>query len=94
MIEMPSERWRAFFQGWPAEMPRRGILVTTFDEQIPFSGFLTREDFLVLERQTPDSLGARTIVLAYDVVAGLKITEVVRAKTFQAVGFQGAFSKR
>ena len=89
-----ANSWRDFFRDWPDGLPRRGIVISSFGEQVPFTGFLSRQDLLVLERQTPDSLGARTIVLSYEAVIGLKITDVVKAKTFQAIGFQGAFAKR
>ena len=64
---MPNaiENWRDFFTQWPTDMNRRGIIVTSFGEQIPFSGFWTNSNHLLLERQTPDSLGARTIILEY-----------------------------
>jgi hypothetical protein len=83
------ENWRDFFEQWPAELQRRGILVTAFGEQIPFSGFWTTANLLLLERQTPDSLGARTIVLAFTQITALKIVDVVKPKCFQSLGFEG-----
>ncbi len=43
--------WRDYFRGWPADVDRRGILVTNFDEQIPFDGFLTSDTILLVERR-------------------------------------------
>jgi hypothetical protein len=79
--------WKDVFCRWPAEMPRRGIVVASFGEQIPFSTFSTSETFLLLERQAPDATGARTILLSYDKVLALKIVDVVKARSFQAFGF-------
>ncbi len=30
--------WRDYFLKWPKEMPRRGVLVTSFGEQVPLRG--------------------------------------------------------
>jgi hypothetical protein len=73
---MADTAWKSLFVSWPAELNRRGILVTAFGEQIPFSGFLTAEGLLLLERSTPDSMGARTVMLPYDQVAAIKLTDV------------------
>ena len=54
-----SAAWRDYFLGWPKELPHRGVLVTSFGEQIPFDGFMTTDALLLIERRTPD-----TIVLA------------------------------
>jgi hypothetical protein len=83
------DNWRDFFAQWPAEMQRRGIIVTTFGEQIPFSAFWTSASYLLMERQTPDSLGARTIVLAFTQIAALKLVDVVKMNAFQSIGFEG-----
>ena len=84
---MTESIWKKFFLNWPADMPRRGILVTAFGDQIPFSGFLTSEAFLLVERTTPDAVGARSIVFAYDQVLAVKITEVVKPRSLRAIGF-------
>ncbi len=85
--------WKQFFLTWAPELPRRGILVTTFGEQLPFSNFLTSEAMLFLERTNPDSLGARAMLLPYDAIAAVKMTEVVKAKTLREAGFSGPMPK-
>ncbi|MGA2060840.1 MAG: hypothetical protein ABSG67_10195 [Thermoguttaceae bacterium] len=92
-METNSNHWGEFFLRWPADLPRRGILVTAFNEQISFSNFWTSGNFLLLERQTPDSLGARSVVVPYNQILALKIVDVVKAKQFKAVGFEGVSSK-
>jgi hypothetical protein len=87
------EGWKDFFNQWPAEMNRRGIIVTSFGEQIPFSAFWTNANYLLMERQTPDSLGARTIALDFQQIAALKIVDVLKSKAIQALGFEGPPSK-
>ncbi len=85
---MDGSAWKEFFSNWPPEMLHDGILVTSFNESIRFSGFMMGETLLLLQRRTPDSLGSRTVVLSYDNVAALKILEVVKPATFLSVGFQ------
>ena len=87
------ENWRDFFAQWPSDIHRRGIVVTSFGEQIPFSAFWTSSNLLFLERQTPDSLGARTIILAFTQITALKIVDVVKVKSFQPLGFDGPAAK-
>jgi hypothetical protein len=79
--------WKEMFARWPADMPRRGVLVVAFGEQISFTNFATGDGFLLLERQSPDAVGGRTIVLAYDKILGLKLVDVAKAKALQALGF-------
>lgn len=85
--------WKHFFLTWAPELPRRGILVTTFGEQIPFSNFLTSDAMLFFERANPDSLGARALVLPYEAVAAVKMTDVVKSKTLRDAGFSGPMPK-
>ncbi len=93
-MDVSSRGWRRFFCDWAPGLPRRGILVTLFGEQIPFSGFLTSETLLLVERQTPDAMGARTVLLEYEQVTALKITEVVKPQTFTSMGFEGTLPKK
>ncbi len=90
---MEATAWIRLFGEWPGEMPRRGILVTTFGEQVPFSGFLTGESFICLERQNPDSLGARTLIVPYDNVAAVKLVDVVKPAILRRLGFSGGPAK-
>lgn len=91
---MNASDWKSIFVTWPAEQPRRGIVVTTFDEQIVFSGYLTGEEFLFVERQTPDSMGGRALILPYGNIAALKFTDVVKEKAMHDLGFQGSLPKK
>jgi hypothetical protein len=92
-MENFTDHWCEFFSLWPADLPRRGIIVTGFNEQIVFSSFSTSKNFLFIERQTPDSLGARSIITTYNQIIAVKITDVIKPKTFKAVAFDSAGSK-
>ena len=82
-----SEIWRHCFQNWPEDVGRRGVLVTSFNEQIAFDGFAASDHMLLIERRSPDALGARTILIAYQDVKAFKIVDVVKPKSFQSLGF-------
>jgi len=83
-----GESWRGMFENWPNSVPRRGLLITMFGESIPFVGYMLSGGILLLERDKPDSLGARKVMIAYDAIAAVKITDVVELANFQALGFQ------
>jgi hypothetical protein len=84
-----ASTWQRYFQNWPKEIAPRGIVVTSFDEQVPFDGFLTTDTMLLLQRKTPDNAGARKVLLAYDEVVAVKFVDVVRSKAFEMAGFVG-----
>lgn len=84
---MAADAWRDCFRNWPVEVERRGVLVTTFGEQIAFSNFATSDTILMVERPAPDTVGARTVLVDYQQVAAVKITDVVKMKAFQSLGF-------
>lgn len=82
-----AEIWRKCFRQWPTELERRGVLVTSFGEQIAFDGFATSDDMLLIERRSPDTVGARTVLVAYESIQALKIVDVTKVKSFQSLGF-------
>ncbi len=88
------EQWKSWFREWPEKFPRQGVVATVLGDQIPFSGFLAGETMLLLQRKTPDSLGSRQVLLPYQRIDSLKITEVVEGKVFEKIGFVGALPKR
>lgn len=79
--------WSEFFARWPSRMARKGVVVTNFGEQMSFSEFMAGPDLLMVERQTPDTMGARKVVIPYASVAAVKITEIVKAEMFKDLGF-------
>lgn len=93
-LEGVGAYWRDFFGRWPADLRHTGVVVTSFGEQIPFSGFMTNGNLLVVQRNTPDALGAQLVVIPMDNIAALKLVEPPRTATFTQAGFTGAFPKR
>jgi hypothetical protein len=81
--------WERLFRNWPKDVPPRGLVVTNYDEQIPFDGFLSAEGMVLLERKTPDNMGARKVLLAYENIVGVKFTDVIKKKAFEDAGFVG-----
>lgn len=80
--------WKTVFENWPETVPRQGLLVTNFAETIPFRGFLISPDILLVERELPDSFGARKVMIAYDAISAVKLTTPMELARFQVLGFQ------
>lgn len=91
---MPSDTtWHDVFYEWPAGIPRRGIVVSTLNEAMPFKGFLVKGETLLLERINPDSLGARYILVPFDAINCLKFVDPLKESVFTSAGFVGKFAK-
>ena len=88
-----NEIWRDVFTNWPAAIPRRGIVVSTLNETIPFKSFFLKGDTLLLERMNPDALGARFVLIAFDAIHMLKLTEPFKESVLNAAGYIGQLSK-
>lgn len=83
-----AEAWRDCFARWPDDLPKRGVIVTTFDEQILFANFLFGESLLLVERQSPDTIGARQVILSYEAISAVKIVDVVKLRALAKLGFE------
>lgn len=86
-----SDCWRMLFENWPESIPRKGLLITSFQETIPFVDFMISGGIVLLERDKPDSVGGRKVMLAYDVISAIKVTEILDLARFQVMGFQPPF---
>jgi hypothetical protein len=93
MAMTSNEVWREMFTNWPAAIPRRGLVVSTLNETIPFKSFLLKGDALLLERTNPDAVGTRFIVLAFDAIHMLKLTEPFKESVLTSAGFVGQLAK-
>ncbi|HEX3598935.1 MAG TPA: hypothetical protein VHU84_02260 [Lacipirellulaceae bacterium] len=93
MANEASTNWQEFFQKWPAGLPKRGQLVSTLNETLPFKSFMIRGNMLLLERMNPDAGGARFIMLGFDAIHMLKITDPLKEDVFAKAGFEGHFAK-
>jgi hypothetical protein len=89
----PSVVWKNTFNNWPAGIQRRGIVLSTLNEPMPFKGFLVKDDVLLLERTNPDSLGARFILLSFDAINCVKLVDPLKESVFTAAGFLGKLAK-
>ena len=87
-----TETWKRLFQRWPQDLPQRGVVTTTLNEQLPFKGFMLAGETVLLERTNPDPLGTRFIFLPYANVAAVKIVDVIKEKIFAAMGYEGKLS--
>jgi hypothetical protein len=90
---MTPSVWKNTFNNWPAGIPRRGIVLSTLNEPMPFKSFLVKDDLLLLERINPDSLGARFILLSFDAINSVKLIDPLKESVFTAAGFLGKLAK-
>ncbi len=79
--------WRLVFAHWPPGVPYQGVVVTSYAEQIPFEAFQFTDELVLLDRPTPDTVGARRVILPYGQITALKITSVTQTNAFEPVGF-------
>ena len=86
-----AEAWRAMFENWPEAIPRQGLLVTSFSETIPFSDFRISGRILLIDRDKPDSQGARKVLIAYTAILAVKLTNTLEMARFQVMGFESPF---
>jgi hypothetical protein len=89
-----SEAWHELLSRWPADASRRGIIITEWNEQIPFVGFTSGTNLVCLDRSTPDAFGGRTIILPLTQIAGIKFTDVMKPQTLEAMGFSSPHAPR
>lgn len=83
-----TESWRSLFENWPESIPRQGMIVTTFQETIPFVNFLVSGGILLVERDKPDTYGARKVFVNYEAISAMKLTSPIELARFQVMGFQ------
>ena len=83
-----GEYWKSLFENWPSSVPRRGLLITTFNDSVAFVNYMMSGGILLLERDRPDTVGARKVMIAYDAISAVKITDVVDLAKFEELGFQ------
>jgi hypothetical protein len=83
-----AETWRSLFENWPESIPREGVIVTTVGESIPFQDFLISGALLLVDRTSPDASGAQRVMIAYQFIAGVKLTTPGELSQYQVMGFQ------
>ncbi len=85
--------WQDFFANWPPSFRRKGVVNPGYDEQIPFNDFVIGDGVVVLERPTPDGVGARRVAIPFARIAAVKYTEPLKTQQFLEAGFKGASTK-
>jgi hypothetical protein len=85
-----SAAWKSLLDNWPPGIARAGVIVTTLNDQIPFDAFMHTAAFMMVERKTPDTLGARKIIIPLSGIASIKFVEVMGSQAFVPWGFAGA----
>ncbi|MBN74049.1 hypothetical protein [Gimesia sp.] len=83
-----AEGWRSILENWPEVIPKQGIIVTNYQETIPFQNFLLSTGVVLLERDKPDSQGARKVMLSYEAISAIKLTDTMELARYQVMGFQ------
>jgi hypothetical protein len=48
---------------------------------------MIRGDLLLVERKTPDALGARRVIMRFDAIAAVKILDAIEMPRFESMGF-------
>ena len=69
-------------------MPRQGLIVTNFGENITFVNFMTSGGILLVERDRPDSSDARKVMIAYSAISAVKSTSTMDFDKFKVLGFE------
>lgn len=83
-----TQDWSSFFNNWPANLARKGVLQTTLNEQMPFKNFWLQDELLLFERVAPDAMGARFVLVSFEVVNLVKFTDPLTASEIASAGFQ------
>ncbi|RLS57389.1 MAG: hypothetical protein DWH91_04530 [Planctomycetota bacterium] len=83
-----GDNWKELFENWPEGMPRQGILITSFQETVPFMDFRISEGILLLQRERPDTLNARKMMVSYESISALKFTDVDDISIYGELGFR------
>jgi hypothetical protein len=85
--------WKVTFNTWPAGIPRRGVLVNSLNEAMPFKSFLIKDDMLLLERTNPDPLGSRFILIGFESISSVRFIDPIKESLLNTAGFVGKLSQ-
>ena len=88
-----SQTWESFFSNWPNALPRKGVVQTILNETIPFRGFWIKDGMLLVERVTPDAMGARFVLISFDGINVVKFIDPLAPAVIAEAGFQEKAAK-
>ena len=80
--------WQNLFQRWPDSIPKLGIVVTSLNEGIAFSNFQVSDSAVLLERDRPDTMGARSAIVPWEEIVTVKMTSPIESAKFRDMGFK------
>ncbi|MHC4879289.1 MAG: hypothetical protein ACYTGL_22775 [Planctomycetota bacterium] len=80
--------WKSLFENWPDAIPQQGMVVTGYNESIPFVSFMISGGLLLLERDKPDQFGTRKVILPWAQIVAVRLTTTEDMVRFQVMGFQ------
>jgi len=78
---------------WPVSIQRKGIVMTSFGENVPFVDYMLSGNLVLIDRGVPDTAGARRVILAIDCIVGIKITDPIEMARFTTMGFQAMVAR-
>jgi len=84
-----AETWKSVFTDWPEGLHRRGLLVNSQEETIPFKGFMIKDHLLLLDRTNPDAAGTRFVLVRFDDIMTLKYRDQLKASVLRTAGDEG-----
>ena len=84
----PDDAWRALFLNWPDNIPKEGIVTTSLGENVSFIGYALAPGVLLVERDRPDSLGARKVIIPYSNIVAIKMGTTLSLQDLQPLGFK------
>ncbi len=76
--------------GWPQDLKRKGVVIASYDEQIPFDDSLLDDEILIVQRPAPDAVSGRRVAVPFATIQAVKFTEPVKTEVFSAAGYRGA----
>lgn len=82
-----AQAWRSLFENWPDNIPKEGMLVTAV-ETIQFNDFMVSGGLLLIDRDRPDAMGARKMMVPYGNIISVKMQTTMDIAQFQVMGFQ------
>ncbi|MFH5802475.1 hypothetical protein [Alienimonas sp. DA493] len=83
-----GDYWRHLFAHWPADLAKTGSVITEQNEPVRFVDFAVSGGLLLLQRDRPDTTGARKVLLSYDAISSLKLDDPGELDRFRPLGFQ------
>lgn len=89
-----AQSWKAFFSDWPAELPRRGVVLSSLNETMPFTEFWLKGDVVMLQRKNPDTHGSRFIMMNYEGIDSVRFVDPLSEQVITSAGFAAKMDRR